>query len=244
MTRKKKTIASIAFLGVVFALGSVSLAFAINPTSTNDKTPILFVHGWTESESLWDEMIERFIADGWSEDILYAYTFSSNWAFGNGQNAENAEEIKVWVEEILAETGASKVDLISHSMGGLSTRYYIKFLNGIDYVEDYVSLGSPHHGTTLAYLIGGDMKPGSDLLDMLNDGDETPGGFLPDSGEHIPGDIDYTSIYAVDDELVWGDSAILDGAINLECEDIEGIINHIALTTNEEIYTWIKSGIM
>ena len=87
------------------------------------------------------------------------------------------------------------------------------------------------------------MKPGSDVLVALNDGDETPYGVLPDSGLHVPGDIDYTSIYATDDELVWGDSAILDGAINLDCEDLPGTINHIALTTDAEIYSWVNNAI-
>ena len=55
------------------------------------------------------------------------------------------------VNEIKAATGAAKVDIITHSMGGLSSRYYIKNLGGAANVDDWVSLAGPNHGTTWAY---------------------------------------------------------------------------------------------
>ena len=39
-------------------------------------------------------------------------------------------------------------------MGGLSTRYYLKNLGATQYVDDWVSIGGPNHGTTFALLLG------------------------------------------------------------------------------------------
>jgi triacylglycerol lipase len=195
------------------------------PPPPTGKNPILFVHGWNGRDSTWDTMKSRFRSAGWSSDLLYAYTFSSPGDSSSGSNAENAEEIQAWVRYILARTGASKVDLVSHSMGGLSTRYYVKFLDGYKYVDDYVSLGAPHHGTTLAYFTGGDMRPGSTLLNQLNSGDETPYGDI----------IEWTTVRSTSDGVVLPvDTAMLDGATNIR---VSGI-NHLSLPTSSTVFSY------
>nr|MBA3524532.1 hypothetical protein [Geodermatophilaceae bacterium] len=40
--------------------------------------------------------------------------------------------------------------VISHSMGGLSSRYYLRNLTGTAEVDGCVSLGGPNHGTKTA----------------------------------------------------------------------------------------------
>ena len=93
-----------------------------------------------------------FKNDGWpnTTNFLsgYAYDFHDTTNCSAQANINNAFQIKQWVDDILNETGAEKVDLIGHSMGGWSGRYYIKFLDGIDQVDDYVSFGTPHTSDT------------------------------------------------------------------------------------------------
>lgn len=139
-------------------------------------TPIFFVHGYRESESLWKTMIERFEKDGWGKAEL------NNWSYNTAQsNATTAKEEAAKVEEIKKKTGATKVDFITHSMGGLSSRYYIKNLGGTSTVEKWVSLGGPNHGTTTAELCASfetsckEMVPNSTFLKELNAGTEVPG---------------------------------------------------------------------
>ena len=54
------------------------------------------------------------------------------------------------VDNVLAKTGANKVHLIAHSMGGLDGRYYISTLNGGSKVASLITIGTPHHGSDFA----------------------------------------------------------------------------------------------
>ena len=93
------------------------------PTPVHD--PILFVHGWNASSSTWATMVSRFKADGWTDAQLV------NWSYNYRQsNATTAAQIQQKVDSILNATGATKVDIITHSMGPLSARYYIRNLGG------------------------------------------------------------------------------------------------------------------
>src|SRR6185312_717803 len=127
-------------------VGALAAAIALLvPAAAQAHTPILFVHGWSESSSLWTTMIGRFEKDGWGKAEL------TNWTYNTSQsNATTAKEVATKVSEIKTKTGATKVDLITHSMGALSTRYYIKNLGGESTIESWVSLGGPNHGTTTA----------------------------------------------------------------------------------------------
>jgi len=138
--------------------------------------PILFVHGYGGNASNWDQMKARFVADGWHDFELYAYTYS---VFSS--NATNAAEVRDQVDEIMRKTGATKVDIITHSMGGISSRYYLKNLGGSTKVDAWVSLGGPNHGTEAVenqkcgFTPCLEIVPGSAFLAALNAVDETPG---------------------------------------------------------------------
>jgi triacylglycerol lipase len=210
------------------------------PPPPSGRNPILFVHGWNGRASTWNTMMSQFRSDGYSSNLLYAYTFSSPGSSSSGSNARNARQIQGWVNTILSRTGASKVDLVSHSMGGLSTRYYVKVLDGRNKVDDYVSLGSPHHGTSLAYFIGGDMRPGSSLLDQLNSGDETPYGVRGDSGTHVSGNINWVTVRSTSDSIVTPSStASLDGAYN---RVVSGT-SHMGLVSSTTVYSYTRSAV-
>jgi len=247
-------VATVLFL-LVLLTSFVVLRDWLRPTITTPPpgvlNPVLFVHGWMGSSNDWIWMIDKFLSDGWPREMLYAFTFSHPDTFSSGANARNAGEIAAWVDQILAETRAEKVDLVSHSMGGLSTRYYVKFLGGIDKVDDYVCLASPQHGTT--WVSSGECVPDSAFLENLNDGDETPGGVLPDTegwrddpvgqggynGAHVPGNITWTTIRSnKDPNILPPESAMLDGAVNLECE-----LPYHDLSGDEQVYEWVKAAI-
>jgi triacylglycerol lipase len=145
--------------------------FAVVPPA---HTPILFVHGWNANSATWTTMISRFKADGWTDAELANFSYDTRQS-----NATTANIIARKVDSIIAVTGATQVDLISHSMGALSTRYYVKNLGGGPKVEAWVTLGGPDHGTQTAYAClqtsCQQMWPNSTFLKSLNAVDETPG---------------------------------------------------------------------
>jgi triacylglycerol lipase len=198
---------------------------AMAPAPALAQDPILFVHGYLESASLWNTMISRFEKDGYSKSFLSAYSYNTSQS--NKVDAE--KEVKSHVESLLKTTKASKVDIIAHSMGSLNTRWYIKFLGGESKVDDWVSLGGPNHCTETANFCFStscvEMRVGSTFLKELNEGDETPG------------TVSYGTWWSPCDEIINPDSSVaLTGATNTET----ACISHTALTTDETVYNGVR----
>jgi triacylglycerol lipase len=193
-------------------------------TTTTPHDPILFVHGWNSNSTTWTTMVNRFAADGWAAKEL------NNWSYNTSQsNATTAQEIATKVDGILATTGATKVDIISHSMGGLSSRYYTKNLGGDLKVDEWVSLGGPNHGTDTANFCVStactEMRIGSSFLAALNSDDETPG---------APS---YRTWWSPCDEIINPDSSVaLSGATNTQT----ACISHSALHEDAAVYAQVR----
>lgn len=66
-----------------------------------------------------------------------------------------AEQLKAQVDDFLAQTGAEKVHIIAHSMGGLDARWMIVKKGMADKVASLTTIGTPHLGTVLADRIFG-----------------------------------------------------------------------------------------
>ncbi len=62
-----------------------------------------------------------------------------------------AEEIHAAVEKLRAATGAARVVLVGHSMGGLAARAYLR-RHGDAAVARVITLATPHHGTIFGAL--------------------------------------------------------------------------------------------
>ncbi|HTU04987.1 MAG TPA: alpha/beta fold hydrolase [Trebonia sp.] len=68
---------------------------------------------------------------------------------GTGEIGASAAQLAAFVSRVLAATGASKVDLVGHSQGGMMPRYYINFLGGAATVNTLVGLAPSNYGTTI-----------------------------------------------------------------------------------------------
>ncbi|NEC10263.1 alpha/beta fold hydrolase [Streptomyces sp. SID7909] len=148
-------------------------AAAVRPLSTS--TPVVFVHGYTGSASNWTTAMSVFRLNGWSSANLFAYEYDS---YGN--NITNAQGLAAFVDGVKSRTGASKVAIVNHSMGGLVSQYYLKVLGGNTSVSHLASIAGANHGTTAAgacliYTTCQQMYPGSSFIAQITSGDETPG---------------------------------------------------------------------
>ena len=66
---------------------------------------------------------------------------------------QSAHEIAGDIDQILASTGAPKVDIVGHSEGAFQSLYVPKVLGYAGKVDHVVALAPPTHGTTFANLV-------------------------------------------------------------------------------------------
>src|SRR5437660_3311766 len=112
--------------------------------------PVLVVGGLTEPRATLDVLQANLQQAGFN-----VFTMQLPGLIPGTQDiALSARTVAATARQVLARTGASKLDVVGHSEGGLALRYYLKNLGGAAQVERYVSLGTPQHGTQLANLIG------------------------------------------------------------------------------------------
>jgi len=151
-----------------YLLMCLTFSLVTSTASAKDYDPIIFVHGFVGSTALnWTSMLNRFKDAGYPSNRLYSYTYNTLPGVKNGANI-----LKAKVAEVMAQTGKSKVDIITHSMGGLVTRYYMKKLGGANKVDQLVNIATPHKGTIWAALAPitqatRDMTPGSSLIKSI-----------------------------------------------------------------------------
>jgi triacylglycerol lipase len=142
----------------------------LGPSAARD--PVVFVHGLHGSGAAWGTMVARLRADGWPASRLDAWSYDSDQS-----NVVTAQQLSVEVDRVLAATRARRVDLVTHSMGALPSRYYLEHLGGSAKVDAWVSLAGPNRGIgVLCPAIScQEMQSGSAFLKALNGRDPTPG---------------------------------------------------------------------
>ena len=205
-------LAAVATLATMVVVSRSAVGVA-EPTAQDRPGPVLLVPGYGgDTESL-RPLADRLTAAG-RDTVVVGLPGD-----GRGDLRESADALGKAVDAALERTGAATVDVVGYSAGGLVARQWAAD-GGAARARRVLTLGSPHHGTTLADLAG-DVAPAqcplacrqmmqdSDLLRQLNAGDETPDGPT------------WVSIWTTQDETVTPpDSAHLDGAVNLTVQSV------------------------
>ena len=215
MSPARRLLLQAVALLVVIAVGGVVLARALEPEERaaprDGLGPVLLVPGYGGSTGALDVLAGR-LRDAGRQAVVVDLPGD-----GRGDLREAAQALEDAAEDAL-DDGAPGVDVIGYSAGGVTARLYAQE-HATD-VRRVVTLGSPHHGTRLAALgvalspgscptACQQLAPGSDLLDDLNAGDETPDG------------PQWLSLWTVQDETVTPpETASLDGATNLALQDL------------------------
>jgi triacylglycerol lipase len=118
----------------------------VSPLAEADTTsarPVLLVHGFGGTKSSWTLVTQALSARGVSVDVM---TYAP---LGNSVE-QLAEKLIVQVEKTLSRTGAKKVHLVGHSLGGviIAQAALDRRLNGR--VDTVITLGSPFGGSPWA----------------------------------------------------------------------------------------------
>jgi triacylglycerol esterase/lipase EstA (alpha/beta hydrolase family) len=186
--------------------------WSCKPSPTHP-TPIVLVHGtFADMSDSWQALSPLLYDNGYCVFALNygSYAFSGLLGiYGTNEIASSARELSDFVNRVLAATGASQVDLVGHSQGGMMPRYYLRFLGGASKVHTLVGLAPSNHGTTLnglftlaSFFPGAnaflgvlcpaceEQSAGSAFLTHLNAGEEA-----------VPG-VTYTVIESANDEVV------------------------------------------
>jgi pimeloyl-ACP methyl ester carboxylesterase len=159
------------YLGEVFAIARSHPRMAIgwwwmrDPAPRPAPHPALLIHGVLCNAGMWRGAIARLTAAGCGP--IYTITLEPPQA----SIEVFAEQLAAKVDAILAATGAAKVALVGHSMGGLVARAYLRRHGGAT-VRCLITIGTPHHGSVHAWLFPGaclsEMRPGSAWLEAMN----------------------------------------------------------------------------
>lgn len=181
-----RSLLSVLVCAAVLTL-SATAAAAPSPPGANDPSckptaahpyPVVLVHGTFENQSMWAVLSPQIKAAGY---CVFALDYGNS---ATGDIPTSAGQLGAFVDQVLAETGASKVDLVGHSQGGMMPRYWMKFDGGASKVDDLVGIAPSNHGTTnpLASPAGffckacAQQAAGSPFITNLNAGGDTLAG--------------------------------------------------------------------
>ncbi|MBB5938636.1 esterase/lipase family protein [Streptomyces zagrosensis] len=169
--------------------------------------PVVFVHGYKGDNNGWGDLKQKLKNDKHYKDSDFVnYDYGSGFPYPGKGIAAHSEDFQQWV---YGKFSGRRIDVVTHSMGSLVSRYAIRW-KGVDQkVDKFISYGGPNHGATnwSALCPKGcpleieDMKPNSRFINGLNGkkGNET----WP---------ITYMTIAAKRDELVPPDRVAISGS--------------------------------
>lgn len=182
------------------------------PVAQDDQGPVLLVSGYGGSTAALEPLRAALVAAG--RDVVVVPPVGD----GTGDIEQQADALGDEAQAALDRFGASSVDVVGYSAGGVVARSWVRDFDGRSVARRVLSVGSPQHGTTVADLAGGfggcatacrQLQRDSPLLRALNARDETPRGPV------------FVSVWSTSDDVVVPvDSARLTGALNLTVQSV------------------------
>lgn len=144
----------------------VSPARLRSPLRRGAHYPLVLAHGIARPDHLVDSLARRFNISLYDFRLLsdrfhyfrgiasylrrHEFTvYHSSVSFAAGVETR-ARDLQREINRILQTTGAAKVHLIAHSMGGLDARHAIVDLGMADKVASLTTIGTPHLGCAIA----------------------------------------------------------------------------------------------
>ncbi|WP_051302646.1 alpha/beta fold hydrolase [Salibacterium aidingense] len=158
---------------LIVLLTAVAVSFFLLPEKSTDSmdtkpfTPTLFVHGFKGGPGSFNTLLERFAQNNWGSKGLVFHVSSSGALHTEGNlgkkknpfiqiifedNRASLKQQTMWLQHVMHTLGKTydvkQVNLVGHSMGGLTTAKYLWKERSPSYpdVEKLVVIGSPFYG--------------------------------------------------------------------------------------------------
>ncbi|MGW4366142.1 esterase/lipase family protein [Nocardia takedensis] len=176
----------------VLAVAAAAVATPLAaPTAHAAEIPrgvVLVVPGQSIGALPYQPLAAALRADGYATRVLDLRGFDM---------VADADAVATAVDAARADHPGVPVALVTHSVGAVSSRYYLRELGGADRIATYVAIGAPQYGSPGAcgQPVGAEVCPGTEFMTALNTGDDTPG---------------RTAYYSIRSEREWTDGR-LDG---------------------------------
>ena len=130
-------------------------------------TPIVLIHGIVDNHTIFALLRRHLVRRGFHRISTFSYSPLTL------DVRRTAERLGDEIEKLCERSGAERIHLVGHSLGGLIARYYVQRLGGDAQVHTLVTLGTPHQGTHAARLLPWplvkQLRPGSDLMAELDE---------------------------------------------------------------------------
>jgi len=195
-----------------------------DPAPAPVQVPVLLVHGVLCNAGVWARAA-RFLRD---KQVAGVYSLSYGPPLASIELF--AEQLARKIDGVLAATGARRVIVIAHSMGGLVVRAYLRRF-GSARLARVMSIGAPHHGSMHAWFFPGvslaQLRPGNAWLAALN-------------AEPLDPSLRFLSLWSWHDSMVAPQtSAELPGSVDATLVGV----GHNALLTDPHVFSRVLAEI-
>jgi pimeloyl-ACP methyl ester carboxylesterase len=129
------------------------------------RTPVIFLHGNNDTPfptlcngfgGRIHDLAQSFVDRGYSPSEVWGLGYQgdqcdlaatpTNRSAVAHTTAANVDDLERFVRAVLAYTGAKRVDIVGHSLGGTLAREWMRRDNAYHVVRHLVTIASPHHG--------------------------------------------------------------------------------------------------
>lgn len=187
------------FAGEILSSVLVLLAYPLRlvvrgrPGRPGPRRPVLLVHGMYVNGGALMLLKRRLERAGWRSVHLLDLDFR------RGHVSALSDQVAERIEQIMAATGADRVDAVGHSLGGLVIFHTLLRGGGRRFLGTCIALGAPFHGTRMASFskvpLVRQISPGSSVLKDL-------GAMLEGAGD-VPSESRLVSIWSNYDNVIF-----------------------------------------
>lgn len=121
----------------------------------SDKNPVIVLHGLLVNRNFDLNVFETWLRP--KGYCTFGLTYGEYPGFpligGLKPVAESSQEIVEFINEVLAKTGAKKVDLVGHSEGGLQALYVAKVKKMSGVIDKIVGIAPPSKGSSASSVV-------------------------------------------------------------------------------------------